>query len=103
MQNKNNRIVLGLKIFYQMPVRIYIFLIIALIFVSCNNDSDLENEIVKIEANFSVERFDKEFLEALPKDLPELKQAYPFLFSKRVPDSVWINRINDTAVFSFYF
>ena len=96
MHNKNNGIVLGLKIFYQMPVRIYIFLIIALIFVSCSNDSSLENEIVKIEVEFNVERFDKAFLEALPKDLPKLKQAYPFLFSKRVPDSVWIYRINDT-------
>jgi len=30
------------------------------------------------------------------EDLPNLKQAYPFLFSKRVSDSVWIYRIKDT-------
>ena len=79
-----------------MPTRIYIFLILGLIFVSCDNDSKLENEIAKIDSNFQVERFDKAFLEATPKDLPKLKTAYPFLFSKRVPDSIWVYRINDT-------
>lgn len=96
MHNKNNAIELGLKMFYQMPIRIYIFLILGFIFMSCDNDSKLENEIAKIETNFIVERFDKLFFEAESKDLPKLKQVYPFLFSKRVPDSVWIHRINDT-------
>ena len=96
MHNKNNAIVLGLKIFYQMPIRIYIFLILGLIFVSCDNDSKLENEIAKIEMPFVVERFDNAFFEAEPNDLPKLKTAYPFLFSKHVADSIWIYRINDT-------
>lgn len=87
---------LGLKMFYKMTIRISILLILGLFFVSCDNDSKLENEIAKIEADFTVERFDKAFSEAIPKDLPKLKQAYPFLFSKHVPDSIWINRINDT-------
>lgn len=87
---------LRLKMFYQMPVRIFIFLILGLILVSCDNNSKLEIEISKIETPFVVERFDKAFFEAGPKELPELKDAYPFLFSKQVPDSVWIYRINDT-------
>jgi gliding motility-associated lipoprotein GldB len=88
--------VLRLKVFYQMSVRIFIFSIFGLIFVSCDNDSKLENEIANIETPFVVERFDKAFAKAQPKDLSELRQTYPFFFSKHVPDSVWIYRINDT-------
>jgi gliding motility-associated lipoprotein GldB len=79
-----------------MPVRIFIFLFLGLIFVSCDKDSKLESEIAKIETDFIIERFDKAFAKAVPEDLPELRQAYPFFFSKRVPDSVWVARINDT-------
>ncbi|WP_299130195.1 gliding motility lipoprotein GldB [uncultured Winogradskyella sp.] len=79
-----------------MKLRIYILIILGLFFVSCTNDSELENEISKIKVDFVVERFDKAVLKAQPKDLPQLKKAYPFLFSKQVPDSVWVNRINDT-------
>ncbi len=71
-------------------------LLFGLFFVSCDKDSKLENEIAKIEADFTIERFDSAFLQAAPQDLPKLKRAYPFLFSKHVPDSVWIDRINDT-------
>jgi gliding motility-associated lipoprotein GldB len=88
--------VLGLKMFYDMPLRFFLIAIIAVIFTSCENDSKLEKEIQSVEVDFIVERFDKAYLEAQSKDLPQLKQAYPFLFSKRVPDSVWIERIEDT-------
>jgi gliding motility-associated lipoprotein GldB len=64
--------------------------------MSCNDDSKLEKEIANIEVDFVVERFDKAFLEAEPKDLSTLKKAYPFLFSKHTPDSVWVNRLSDT-------
>ncbi len=87
---------LGLKMFREMSVRIFILLIFSLALVSCNEDNKLEEEILKIEVDFIVERFDKAYADAKPSDLPKLKQAYPFLFSKHVPDSVWIDRINDT-------
>ena len=96
LHNKNNGNVLGLKMFRKMSMRIYIVLMLGLFLMSCNDDSKVENEIAKIEAEFIVERFDKAFKEAQPNDLPSLKNAYPFLFSKHVPDSVWIYRINDT-------
>jgi gliding motility-associated lipoprotein GldB len=79
-----------------MSMRIYIVLIFGLVLASCNEDSKLENEIAKIETDFVIERFDKAFFNAEPKDLPKLKGAYPFLFSKRTPDSIWIARINDS-------
>ena len=49
-----------------------------------------------MEVDFNVERFDKAFYEATPKDLGQLKMEYPFMFSKQTPDSIWVNRINDT-------
>lgn len=87
---------LGLKMFRKMLTRIYIVLIFGFVLVSCNEDSKLENEILKIEANFVVERFDTAFLNAEPRDLPKLKSAYPFLFPQRVPDSIWVKKLNDT-------
>ena len=87
---------LGLKMFRKMSLRIFILLLFSLVLVSCDEDSKVEEEISKIEVDFIIERFDKAYAEAKPSDLPKLKQAYPFLFSKHVPDSIWIDRINDT-------
>ncbi len=87
---------LGLKMFRKMSLRIFLLLILSFTLASCNEDDKLEEEISKIEVDFIVERFDKAYAAAKPSDLPKLKQAYPFLFSKHVPDSVWIDRINDT-------
>ena len=79
-----------------MRIRNYSIVLLVLTFLSCNNDSALEKEIAAIEMPFSVERFDKALAVATPKDLPALKQTYPFLFSKRIPDSIWISRFNDS-------
>ena len=96
LHNKNKVIELGLKMFLKLRYRIYILLIFGLIFVSCKNESSLENEISKIETNFIIERFDKVEFDANSDDLPKLKKAFPFLFSKEVPDSVWVERFTDT-------
>jgi len=88
--------VLRLKMFYQMQIRFSVILILGLTLFACDEASKTEKEIASIEPKFTVERFDKVFAEAKTKDLPQLKKAYPFFFSKHVPDSIWINRINDT-------
>ncbi len=72
-----------------------IIVLISLVF-SCETESKSEKEIAKIDITVNVERFDKLFAEVTPKSLPELKSDYPFMFSKRYNDSVWIARINDT-------
>ena len=71
------------------------FLIVILIF-SCNTESKQEKEISKINVEFEIERFDQLFGETSEENLPKLIQAYPFLFSKSIPDSIWINRLNDS-------
>ncbi|MEY8848021.1 gliding motility lipoprotein GldB [Psychroserpens sp. XS_ASV72] len=70
--------------------------VIFFVFVSCKEEDEIEQKISKIELDVLVERFDRAFANATPKDLPQLKNAFPFLFSEKVPDSVWINRMNDT-------
>ncbi len=87
---------LGLKMFYKMSLRIYITIILGLLVFSCNEDSKLEAEIAKIETDVIVERFDRAYSQAQPEDIPKLKTAFPFLFSKHIPDSVWVNRMVDS-------
>lgn len=73
------------------------FLIVLLLFLNaCKKDDQLESEISKIDVKVNVERFDLAFAVAKPSDLPKLKTTYPFLFSERIPDSIWIDRINDS-------
>nr|WP_321235897.1 gliding motility lipoprotein GldB [uncultured Psychroserpens sp.] len=76
--------------------QIVILSFIVLSFFSCKDDNALEAEISKIETNFIVERFDRAFANAKPESLAELKDTFPFLFPKRVPDSIWIERMKDS-------
>ena len=62
---------------------------------SCQNSSKVEKEISAIEIDLTIERFDQLFASSSPSDLPVLKQSYPFLFSKKFSDSVWIRRMKD--------
>ena len=72
------------------------FLILLLSLFSCNKQSKTEAEIEKIEADFSVLRFDEKFASVTEETLPQLKQAYPFLFPEQFPDSVWVQKLNDS-------
>ncbi|MBN4070398.1 gliding motility lipoprotein GldB [Olleya sp. AH-315-F22] len=72
-----------------------VFIIVCFV-SSCETESKLEKEIAEIGVTVNVERFDKLFAEVTSNSLPQLKQNYPFMFSKRYNDSVWIARIKDT-------
>lgn len=76
--------------------QIAVFSLLFLLFLSCSEDNALESEISKIDIEVVIERFDRAFSEARPDDLGQLKKAFPFLFSKHVPDSVFIARMADT-------
>ncbi|WP_047548005.1 gliding motility lipoprotein GldB [Psychroserpens sp. Hel_I_66] len=71
------------------------FLILLSIF-SCKNEDALETEIAKIQTDIQIERFDRAFAEAKPSDLNNLQTTFPFLFSSRVPDSLWVERMTDS-------
>lgn len=76
--------------------RILIFCLFLLALYSCKDDDKIEAEIAKIETNVTVERFDRAFANAKPENLSQLKAAFPFLFSKSIPDSFWLERMRDT-------
>jgi len=79
-----------------MNKKLFLSLSILVMFIACQNDSKIEKDISNIKVDFKVERFDKIFSKSNPKDLPKLKTTFPFLFSKRIPDSVWVNNMKDT-------
>ncbi|MEC3905588.1 gliding motility lipoprotein GldB [Tamlana sp. 2201CG12-4] len=72
------------------------FLLLSIVVFSCKNGDKLENEIAKINIGVTIERFDKLFAKVTPKTLPNLKTAYPFMFSKRYSDSFWLAKKEDT-------
>lgn len=76
--------------------KIGFIVVILTFFFSCKRENKLENDISKIDVNVNVERVDLAFADATVSDLPKLKATFPFLFSERVPDSLWIQQMNDT-------
>ncbi|WP_452221733.1 gliding motility lipoprotein GldB [Lacinutrix salivirga] len=74
---------------------ILLFSLLVVVF-SCENNTNNESEISKIPIDFDVERFDIAFAETEATGLKRLKEAYPFMFPVKYPDSFWLERINDT-------
>jgi gliding motility-associated lipoprotein GldB len=79
-----------------MKKKLFLSLSILVLLLACNKDSKIEKDIANIDIEIKVERFDQIFAKSKPQDLPKLKSTFPFLFSKRISDSVWINSMNDT-------
>lgn len=72
-------------------------LVICVLFLlSCDQKSDREKEIEKVDADFELIRFDRKFAQADEASLPELKKEFPFLFPEQYPDSVWVNKLHDS-------
>ena len=71
-------------------------IIVLVVLIGCNSKTALEKEIDAVSVEVKISRFDKAFAEVTPLTLPKLKSEFPVMFSERIPDSVWINRIQDT-------
>lgn len=69
--------------------------VFALLF-SCAETDRTEAEIAKIPVDLKIARFDRDFANAEPEDIPKLKSTYPYLFPSQFPDSVWIAKKQDT-------
>ncbi|MDA8572019.1 gliding motility lipoprotein GldB [Flavobacteriaceae bacterium] len=74
--------------------KIGIFLFLFICF-SCNKKAQLEKEIAATPIEITVERFDQAFMQTAKENLGSLKQQYPFLFPKKTPDSVFLERTQD--------
>ena len=79
-----------------MKTRFIAVLVILISLHSCKNETRVSEDVSKIQLNLTVQRFDREFAEAKPGDIPTLKQKFPYLFPKQYSDSVWIAKLKDT-------
>ena len=79
-----------------MKTRFIAVLVILISLHSCKDETRVSEDISKIQLNLTVLRFDREFAEAKPGDIPKLKQKFPYLFPKQYSDSVWIAKLKDT-------
>lgn len=73
----------------------FLFLLLSLVLISCNNKSNDLVDVSGIEVDFELSRFDQEFYMSSPENLDQLKTKYPMLFPAGTLDSVWINKLND--------
>ena len=71
----------------------FILFLVAFTLFGCDNSGDIEKDISKIPVEVSVIRFDKQFANASIESLGSLKEKFPMFFSKRIPDSIWIARM----------
>ena len=69
--------------------------ILCLMFFSCDKKSAVEKKIEALPVQIKIDRFDQVFFESSPKDLQKIKKRYPFFFPEGIPDSVWVNKINN--------
>ncbi|MDT7828062.1 gliding motility lipoprotein GldB [Pricia sp. S334] len=66
------------------------------VFLGCKDNDKVEDDIAKLDVNLEIARFDREFAEAEPLDIPVLKKAYPYLFPAQYTDSVWVAKLQDS-------
>lgn len=85
-----------------MKTRFFALLLILFSFYSCKNETGVSEDVSRIQLNLEVVRFDKDFAEAKPGDIPALKHKFPYLFPKQYADSVWIAKLNDTLQKEIY-
>ena len=69
---------------------------LGLLTLSCKDSSKASDEIAKIELRLEIKRFDRDFAQAEAKDLPRLKDTYPYLFPEQYPDSIWLLKMQDS-------
>ena len=69
--------------------------IISLILLSCKNEDKSGIDVSTIEVDYAIERFEEAFYNATPKSLIDVKNNSPLLFPNAVPDSIWLEKINN--------
>lgn len=77
----------------------YSYSLVLLAFIgvsSCNHNSELEKEINRLNFNVNVERFDKLFMESNEDEFYSCKDNFPFLFPNNIPDSILLQRKDDS-------
>jgi gliding motility-associated lipoprotein GldB len=73
-----------------------LLLLIPMLWLGCAEQDSISEKIDAIPVEIRVQRFDREFADASPADLPALKGKYPYLFPSNYPDSVWVAKMQDS-------
>ncbi len=81
---------------FKFYMKITILFLMILFTISCKKDSQLDKDISNINTDIKIERFDRLVAEAFSNDFNTLKQAYPFMFSEKENDSIWMVTKSDT-------
>ena len=79
-----------------MKRHILLFLVSLLLLTACGESPKISDEVSKVELDFQLLRFDRDFAKAGAEDLSNLKQRYPMLFPKQYPDSIWLAKMEDS-------
>lgn len=72
----------------------FTLLMVLCLFFSCSDKNLNQIDVSKINVDFSVKRYDVDFYNATPKNLPTLKLKYPYLFPKEFTDSIVFTKVN---------
>ena len=70
-----------------------LLLIITLLFNSCQLESKKEQQIAKIKIHFDFIPFHRDFFNATPNTISNLKKKYPYLFPSHISDNEWMAKI----------
>ena len=81
---------------------LFILILFLACFTNCKPDSKTSEEIGKIPISLEILRFDTLFWTAKIEDIPELKRQYPAFFPQQYPDSLWIQKMQDTLQQQLY-
>lgn len=76
-------------------IKYFGLILLLLTSVACSKEKNSEVDVSGIEVNTEVVRFEQEFYDASPEELPALKASYAYLFPDSEPDSVWIAKLKD--------
>ena len=76
-------------------MRFFLGFISLLLLISCDKKSKVEKAVEEIPIEVKVVRFEKDFFETKPNDLPNLKAEYPFFFPEGNDDKIWIEKMQN--------
>ncbi len=68
----------------------------------CSKASKEQKEAAKIPIDLNLLRLDRIFFESVPENFDQLRTQYPLFFSKKIPDSVFINKLTDPLYRELY-
>jgi len=64
--------------------------------IACGDEKKVADQVANIPVDLKVFRFDHELAETTTETFSETKKKYPYLFPAQYPDSIWIQKLDDT-------